>query len=81
MNHFRTIDTDYLRPSRTLETIEVSNNSNSKLVYLYNHEGNSYRLFYSHINFINFFQNQAESAFHFSSENELDAYLEKMKVD
>jgi len=80
MNNIKTINTDYLRPSRTLETIIVSNSTKTNVFYVYNYEGYSFRLFKTHLDFINFFQNAAESDFHFNSDNELDSFLEKVEL-
>ena len=56
MNTIKTIDTDYLRASRTIETILVSNAITEKVFFVYNYEGNSFRFFYSHLKLVNFFQ-------------------------
>ena len=80
MNQIQTINTEYLRSSRTIETIMVSDNKSSVVFFLYNYEGNSFRLFSSHVNLINFFLNKCESDFHFCSEIELDDFLVKIKL-
>jgi len=80
MNTFKTIDTEYIRASITIETILVSNKNSSAVFYLYNYEGNSYRVFASHLALINFFQDKVESDFHFSTETELDTFLSNVKV-
>jgi len=80
MNTFSTINTEYLRPSRTIETILVSKGKLNKVFCLYNYEGNSFRLFESHLGLIRFFQDNSESDFHFSTEDELDFYLSSVKI-
>ena len=76
MNKVRTINTDYLLSSRTIETVLVSNSNAEKVFFVYNYEGYSFRLFNSHLNLINFFQNnEVESDFHFDTEMELDLFL------
>lgn len=80
MNTFQTINTEYLRASRTIETVLVSDGNWNKLFWIYNYEGYSFRVFISQMNLIDFFQNTIESAYHFSSENDLDIFLSKVKV-
>lgn len=80
MNAIQTLNTEYIRPSRTIETILVSKGKLNKVFYLYNYEGNSFRLFESHLGLIRFFQDNSESDFHFSTEDELDFYLSSVKI-
>ena len=76
MNTIRAIDTDYLRPSRTIDTIIVSNADVEKVFFVYNYEGYSFRLFYYHLDLINFFQNdEVECDRHFETDEELDSFL------
>ena len=74
-NKILTIQTDYLRPSRTIETILVSNNNREKVFYLYNYEGTSFRLFISATDLVDFFHNKDVDCVEFSMESELDNYL------
>ena len=76
MNDFHCIDTSYLRPCRTIETVLVANKTADKTFFIYNHEGNSFRIFEDHLDLINFFQDKAEEDHHFSTEKELDHFLE-----
>ena len=80
MNTFKTINTEYLRPSRSIETILVTINNANKLFFVYNYEGNSYRVFENSLGLIGFFQEKNESDFHFSSDDELDQFLSKVKI-
>ncbi len=80
MNNFTTIDIDYIRGSRTIETTMVTRKNLSKVYFIYNYEGISYRVFESHLSLINFFQGNAESDFHFSSETELDDFLSTVQI-
>ncbi len=80
MNTFQTISTAYLRASRTIETVLVSKESLSTVFFIYNYEGNSFRVFENHLGLLNFFQNKGESDFHFSSEIEVDAFLSDVKL-
>jgi hypothetical protein len=80
MNQIQTINTEYLRASRTIETIEVTDEKSTSIFYVYNYEGNSFRLFVNHLNLINFFLDKSESDFYFCSDNELDDFLSKFKL-
>ena len=80
MNAIQTLNTEYLRPSRTIETILVSKENLSKVFFVYNYEGNSFRLFENHIGLIHFFQDKSESDFHFSTEQELDFFLSQTNL-
>lgn len=84
MNTFQIIDTDYIRSSRTIETILVRNNSNNKfqkVFFIYNYEGYSFRVFDSHSKLIDFFINQKESDIHFKNEKELDFFLANVNLN
>lgn len=80
MNNFQTIETEYLRASRTIETVIVSKNDSSKVFFIYNQEGNSFRVFQNLMSLANFFQDKAEADFHFNSEEELDYFLSGVKL-
>ncbi len=80
MNNFTTIDIDYVRGSRTIETTMVTSKNLSKVYFIYNYEGISFRVFENHLSLINFFQGNAESDFHFSTETELDNFLETVQI-
>ena len=79
MNTFHSINTEYLRPSRTIETVMVSNEISNKLFFIYNYEGNSFRIFENHLDLINFFQNMTGNYLHFNSDGEVDLFLEIVK--
>ncbi len=78
MNTFNVIDTDYLRSSRTVETILVSNSKTSQVFYVYNYEGYSFRVFETILSLVSFFQERKESHFHFDTETELDNFFYKV---
>tara|TARA_B110000090_G_scaffold78424_1_gene89334 strand:+ start:247 stop:495 length:249 start_codon:yes stop_codon:yes gene_type:complete len=80
MNEFKTILTEYIRPSRTLETVIVSNKGLQNVFFIYNYEGNSFRVFKNQLNLIHFFQDKNESDFHFCTETGLDAFLSKIEL-
>ncbi|AXG68805.1 hypothetical protein KORDIASMS9_01021 [Kordia sp. SMS9] len=80
MNKFQAINVEYLRGSRTLETILVTKKNSSKVFYIYNYEGNSFRVFENLLSLMKFFQNKFEGNFHFQTETELDEFLAKVKI-
>ncbi len=80
MNTIQIIGTEYLRPSRTIETIMVSKDHLSKVLFVYNYEGYSFRVFENIIDMMFFFQDKIESQFHFDTEFELDCFLSKFKI-
>lgn len=81
MNTFATINTEYIRASRTIETVLVSMGKFSKIFFVYNYEGVSFRLFKSHLALIHFFQDKHENNLHFNTENELDFFLSSVKIN
>ncbi len=80
MNKFRSINTEYLRSSRTIETVEVCNSNTKKLFYVYNYEGNSFRIFDNVLNLIDFFEFNSNKYLHFDTEQELDNYFSKVFI-
>ena len=80
MNTFQTVNIEYLRASRTIETVLVSKETLSKIFFIYNYEGNSYRVFENHLSLLHFFLNKGESDFYFSTEIELDVFLSNVKL-
>ncbi|MGY0393530.1 hypothetical protein ACW5R3_13355 [Bizionia sp. KMM 8389] len=80
MNIFETLHTEYLKSSRTIETVLVKNENLSEVFFIYNYEGISFRVFKSHLDLINFFLNKSESKFHFNTEDELDGFLTEEKL-
>ncbi|MCK0122980.1 hypothetical protein MWU76_01075 [Gelidibacter sp. F2691] len=80
MNTFKAVHTEYLRPSRTIETVLVSNQKLSQVFFVYNYEGNYFRVFKNHLDLILFFQDKAESDFEFGTEEALDYYLENLNI-
>ena len=60
MNNVEIIEVNYLRPNRTVETIlltDLSDSSRQKVVYVYNYEGYHYRVFDNLIELTKFFNN------------------------
>lgn len=84
MNEIRTIDTTYITGSKTIELIEVIDESTSPIrtnyLYMYNYEGYHFRLFLDIINLSNFLCNLESICIEFDEEDELDEYLLNMEV-
>lgn len=71
---YSTIATSYIISSRTIETVLVL--ESKAVLYVYNYEGNSFRVFDDVLKLIEFFnQGKDESIAHFETEEELDAFL------
>lgn len=81
MNTIKTIDTEYLRPSRTIDTVVVSNSVRYKFFYIYNYEGASYRVFERLADLLFFFEDRIEPKIHFITETGLDNYLLKVNLE
>ena len=80
MNTFKAVHTEYLRSSRTIETVLVSNEEQSQVFFIYNYEGNSFRVFKNHMDLILFFQDKVESDFEFGTEEALDWFLNEVEI-
>lgn len=80
-NKIRTIQTDYLRPSRTIETILLSNQNKEKVVYMYNYAGNHFRVFFNVIDLMTFFDDKDINFKEFDDENEVDNFLMKFEIE
>ncbi len=75
MNLINQINIEYLTPSRTIETIELTNKNKKLVTYIYNYEGNCFR-FFSSIELLNsFFQSNIESQNLFQNDLEMDNFL------
>jgi len=75
MNTFRAINTDYLKPWITIETVLVSRNDATRIFFLYNHEGTSYRVFQSTLSLFGFLLNKNDCQLHFDSDEEVDRFF------
>jgi len=80
MNKIIPLSTEYLRPSRTIEILNLTDFGLKKQVYIYNHEGTHFRFFDSLIDLIQFFEVGKEPQNSFLSENELDDFLVKLEL-
>ena len=75
MNTIKQCTVDYIKSNRTVETITID----EKVVYVYNYEGNHYRLFLDVLELIQFFQYGLEPKNSFDTDEELDLYLLQSK--
>jgi hypothetical protein len=75
MNSIKTIDTEYLRSDRTVDTILVNQGVLSKALWVYNFEGIHFRVFEKFLDVHNFLSNSFEAKYAFNSEKELDDFL------
>ena len=81
MNKIKQLSIEYLRASRTIETVAVTSCDKTKVCFVYNFEGNNFRLFDSLISVIQFFELNKEPELSFCNEDDLDRYLiEDLKV-
>ncbi len=81
MNTITPIATDYLRGSRTIETVLVAQERKEQVFFIYNFEGISFRVFNGQVALLQFFQNGTEPAIHYTSEAAVDAFLETVVLD
>ena len=80
MNNVAYIELDYLRSSRTVETILLENSSKKIIVYVYNYEGWHFRFFNNIIQVLYFFDDKFEPEVSFEDEEELGKYLENLDL-
>lgn len=80
MNKIIPISTEYISPSRTIEMLNLVRFEESKIVYVYNFEGKNFRVFDSLVSLIRFFEIGKEAISSFSSEKDLDHFLEKFPI-
>lgn len=81
MNKYTAINVSYLRPSRTIETILLENGSKKRVVYVYNYDGVSFRVFDFIVDILNFFNNENDTEIIFDTDEELNSYLENLDLE
>lgn len=82
MNQIRVLDTHYLRPDRTINTILVTNpEGRNSVVYEYNREGIYFKLFLSFQALFAYFLEDDGESFDggFYSEEEIDSHLRSLE--
>lgn len=80
MNTFSTIDTTYLKPNRTIDTILLSNSNNQRVLWVYNYEGKHFRVFHNVQDVAGFLSNNFEPIINFENEVELDEFLTNVNL-
>lgn len=75
MNIIQTIDTEYLRSDRTIDTVLINRGSKSKTLWIYNSQGVHFRVFENLLDVHNFLSNSFEAKFSFDQEEALDSFL------
>lgn len=82
MNDFKTVHIDYLRPSRTIETVLVSKGKRECVFYVYNYEGISFRVFENQLKLYGFLNSSnIRENLSFQSDLELDEFLSTVSLD
>jgi hypothetical protein len=71
MNKINQLVVEYLKSNQTIETLKID----EKLVYVYNYEGNQFRLFFEVLELIQFFQFGLEPEKSFETDEALDMFL------
>lgn len=80
-NTFTDQDGAYIRPDKTIETVIVSNKYHTQVYYVYNYQGNSFRVFPYITDLLEFFQTGTEPQHHFETDEELDAFFESLDLE
>lgn len=80
MNRIHALDTEYLRPDRTIETILVQQGDESKVFWIYNFEGIHFRVFEKLLDVHHFLNDATEAPYSFSNEEELDEFLWDLRL-
>lgn len=80
MNKLIPISIEYISPSRTLEILNLVRFEESKQVYVYNYDGQHFRVFENLVELIQFFQLGKEPAYLFDSNDDLDEFLEQIPL-
>lgn len=75
MNSIITIDTEFLRSNRTIDTVLITDGGLNKTLWIYNYEGIHFRVFHTLLEVLNFIYNLIEPENSFDSEIELDDFL------
>lgn len=74
MNTIEFSNVEYIRASRTIETLRLKNSE--RIIYIYNYEGTHFRFFTDLIGLIQFFQLGVEPTKSFSKEEDLDNFIQ-----
>ncbi|WP_339704524.1 hypothetical protein [Algoriphagus aquimarinus] len=80
MRNLIPITTEYIRPSRSIDILHLIKSDEILPIYIYNYEGLHYHYFDSLIRLIQFFETGLEPNRSFYSEEELDDFLENLRM-
>ncbi|UJP66704.1 hypothetical protein [Mongoliitalea daihaiensis] len=80
MNKIIPFNTEYIRPSRTIEIFTFFRFEKSRQIYIYNYEGKHFRVFDSVVGLVQFFEVGKEPSASFDSESDLDEYLDSLSI-
>lgn len=75
MNKINQLEVTYLRPSRTIEELELSNNGSKETCFVYNYDGNLFYYFDSKESLSQFFKQNDYPKIPFENEVDLDQFL------
>lgn len=81
MNSIINIREIYLRSSRTIEKVLVSNIKSKKIFYVYNYEGYSYRVFENLSSIKAFFDKNIETKVHFNNEEQIETFFLEVNIE
>ncbi len=70
INHFTV---EYITPNKTIEIVSIKNSDN--LFYIYNYQGNHFRVFTELLSLIRFFQHGIEPKYAFVNDEEVDDFI------
>lgn len=70
INHFTV---EYITPNKTIEIVSIKNSDN--LFYIYNYQGNHFRVFTELLSLIRFFENGVEPKYAFVNDVEVDDFI------
>ena len=80
MNHIDQNTCEYLSPNKTVEELTILRKDIKLVVYVYNYQGISFRVFRSKEELNGFWSGASEEYRHFETEMELDEWLHSLII-
>ena len=80
MNNVKTIENNYLWPNISTETVLISNRQSSKILYLLNYKGISYRIFQTKTDLDKCVEGKYVEGWNFQSDEEVDSFLFNLHI-
>lgn len=77
MNIINQINVEYITSCKSIEIIQLA--KSDSLIYIYNYQGNYFRVFTQILEMFHFFYFGIEPKFAFNSDDELDIFLQGYK--